>query len=137
MSEVKNLFENESINSFKNDNFNYALSPSDEKFLNHLLDYTEKIWNKTDLKIDDFSKHLGFSKSQLYRKMVALTNKSTNTFIKEYRLSRALKLLNKQSGNISEIAFETGFNSPTYFSKCFKEIYGILPSNYTKESIHS
>jgi AraC-like DNA-binding protein len=134
-SEVKELFENENSQSFKNNNFVNCLSPRDEKFLNLLLDYTEKVWNKTDLKIDDFSSHLGFSKSQLYRKMVALTNKSTNTFIKEYRLEKALRLLNKQKGNISEIAFETGFNSPSYFSKCFKETYGILPSNYTKESV--
>jgi len=133
-SEVKELFDNENLESFNINNFTQTLSPSDEKFLNLLLDYTEQVWNKTDLKIDDFSSHLGFSKSQLYRKMIALTNKSTNTFIKEYRLKKALRLLNKQEGNISEIAFETGFNSPTYFSKCFKETYGILPSNYSKES---
>lgn len=134
-SEVKELFDNENLESLKNNDFISSLSSRDEKFLNLLLDYTEKVWNNTDLKIDDFSYHLGFSKSQLYRKMIALTNVSINKFIKEYRLKRALRLLNMQQGNISEIAFETGFNSPTYFSKCFKETYGILPSNYTKEYI--
>jgi AraC-like DNA-binding protein len=57
----------------------------------------------------------------------------------EYRLSRALKLLNKADENISQIAFETGFNSPEYFSKCFHKKFGVLPSTYTKQAsvIHS
>ena len=96
------------------------------------MDFTEKAWNKTDFKVDDFGKYLGLSKSQLYRKLKALTGKSPNTFLKEYRLDRAISLLNKNENNISEIAFETGFNSPSYFSKCFLETYGILPSSYLK-----
>jgi AraC-like DNA-binding protein len=80
--------------------------------------------------VDDFSKPMGCSKSQLYRKMILLTGKSPNAVIKEYRLTEALKLLNKNSGNISEIAFETGFSSPSYFSKCFQKRYGYPPSDY-------
>jgi AraC-like DNA-binding protein len=134
-SEVKDLYKSENLNVFIEGSMVHSLSPPDEKFLNQLLDYTEKIWQNTELKVDDFSKNLGFSKAQLYRKMVSLTGKSPNTFIKEYRLKKALVLLNKQIGNISEIAFETGFNSPAYFSKCFHESFGILPSNYIKQSI--
>jgi AraC-like DNA-binding protein len=73
---------------------------------------------------------MGCSKSRLYRKMILLTGKSPNTFIKEYRLNEALKLLSKNAGNISEIAFETGFSSPSYFSKCFKRKFGVLPAIY-------
>ena len=134
-SEVKDLYKSENLNVFVEGKMVQSLSPADEKFLKHLMDYTEKTWQNTELKVDDFSKNLGFSKAQLYRKMVSLTGKSPNTFIKEYRLKRALILLNKQIGNISEIAFETGFNSPAYFSKCFQESFGILPSNYIKQSI--
>ena len=83
------------------------------------MDFTEKEWRNTTLMADDFSKFLGFSKSQLYRKMISITGKSPNSFIKAYRLQQALKLLNKKTENISAIAFETGFNSPAYFSKCF------------------
>ena len=132
-SEVKDLFESENSQSIINDDFMYALCPSDEKFINLLLDYIEQIWNKTDLKIDDFCGHLGISKSQLYRIMIRLNGKSLNVFLKEYRLNKALKLLHKQTGNISEIAFATGFNSPAYFSKCFQETFGILPSNLQKQ----
>ena len=134
-SEVRNLYKSENLNVFVEGHMISSLSPSDEKFLHRLMDYTEKTWQNTELKVDDFSKNLGFSKAQLYRKMVSLTGKSPNTFIKEYRLKQALVLLNKQIGNISEIAFDTGFNSPAYFSKCFQETYGILPSNYIKQSI--
>ena len=133
--EVKDLYESENLNVFLDKEFINALNPSEEKFLNHLMDYTEKTWSNTELKVDDFSINLGLSKSQLYRKMISLTGKSLNTFIKEYRLKKALILLNKKMDNISQIAFDTGFNSPAYFSKCFQETYGIPPSNYIKQHI--
>ncbi len=99
------------------------------------MDYTEREWRNTALNVDDFSKDLGYSKSQLYRKMISITGQSPNSFIKEYRLNKALKLLHKKNENVSEIAFETGFNTPAYFSKCFQKAYGTLPSVYAK-TIH-
>ena len=64
--------------------------------------------------------------------MMSLIRMSPNSFLKNYRLNMAIDLLDKQESNISEIAYHTGFSSPTYFSKCFLETYGILPSNYIK-----
>ena len=133
-SEIKDLYESENLNVIIDAELVRTLNTSDERFLNVLMDYTEKTWNKTNLKVDDFSINLGLSKSQLYRKVKSITGKSLNSFVKEYRLQKALGLLEKQKGNISEIAFETGFNSPAYFSKCFQETYGILPSNYVKQA---
>ena len=129
-SEVKDLYKSENSNAFIKGKNIFTLTLADEKFLNHLMDYIESIWSNVNLKVDDFSKPMGCSKSQLYRKMILLTGKSPNAVIKEYRLAEALKLLNKNSGNISEIAFETGFSSPSYFSKCFQKSYGHLPSDY-------
>lgn len=129
-SEVKELYNSENSNDLSEGESRFFLTQTDEKFLTLLMDYTESTWSNTNLKVDDFSKPVGCSKSQLYRKMVLLTGKSPNTFIKEYRLNEALTLLNKNTGNISEIAFETGFNSPSYFSKCFQKRYGYLPSDY-------
>lgn len=134
--EVKDLYESENSNKRIDDKLINVLKSSDERFLNNLTACIEKNWNKTDLKANDFCEQLGYSKSHLYRKMILLTGKSPNSFVKEYRLNMALQLLNKQIDNISEIAFKTGFNSPTYFSKCFKESFGILPSNYTKETVN-
>ena len=62
--------------------------------------------------------------------MILLTGKSPNSIIKEYRLKEALILLRKKEGNISEIAFASGFSSPSYFTKCFKKKYGLLPAVY-------
>ncbi len=133
-AEVRDLYESENLNSPIDSEHIIALDSIDEKFLNGLMDYTEKEWRNTSLTADDFSKSLGYSKSQLYRKMIAITGKSPNSFLKEYRLDRALELLNKKNGNISDIAYETGFNTPAYFSKCFQKAYDILPSVYTKTS---
>ena len=133
-SEVKDLYINENSSQFVKNKLVEALSPSDEHFINQLIDFAEKESGNTQLKVNDFNLHLGFSKSQLYRKMMALMGNSPNSFLLSYRLNKALGLFNKKSGNISEIAYETGFNSPSYFSKCFKKRFGIVPSDYIHTS---
>jgi AraC-like DNA-binding protein len=127
-SEVRELYNSENAVSLKVEKGIYPLLPEDERFLNLLMDYIESSWNNTNLKVDDFSSTLGYSKSQFYRKLTRLTGKSPNIFIRDYRLNEALKLLNRKEGTVSEIAFETGFTSPSYFSKCFLARYGYLPS---------
>jgi len=97
-----------------------------------LIEYTEKVWSHSNVNVSDFYKNLGYSKSKLYRTMMSLIGVSPNSFLKNYRLNMAIELLDSQALNISEIAYQTGFSSPTYFSKCFQEVYGILPSNYIK-----
>jgi AraC-like DNA-binding protein len=133
-SEVKDLYESENLNISIDKEVVHALSSTDERFLNILMDYVEREWRNTTLNVDRFIKDLGYSKSKLYRSMIPLTGKSPNTFIKEYRLNRALQLLNNQVLNISEIAFETGFNSPAYFTRAFKKQFGLLPTNFTRGS---
>lgn len=134
-SEVKELYESENLNLPIEPRTTIVLNSSEEKFLRDLVDFTEREWCNTSFNIDDFGQYLGCSKSKLYRKIVALTGKSPNSFLKEYRLCKALKLLGKNNMNISEVAFETGFNSPAYFSKCFQETFGILPSHYMKSAL--
>jgi AraC-like DNA-binding protein len=134
-SEVKNLFESENLNTSINAKLIRSLSISDEKLLANLMDFTDKEWSNAAMTVDDFSKNLGYSKSQLYRKMISLTDKSPNTFLQEYRLQKSLELLNKQTHNISEVAFETGFSSPTYFTRVFKKRFGILPTCLAKLSV--
>ncbi|MCH4551576.1 nickel-binding protein [Aestuariibaculum lutulentum] len=130
--EVKSLYESVQIHSISKSSQIRVLTPSEEKFLNQLTDEIETSWQNPEFNIDRFSENLGYSKSQLYRKLTNLTGKSPNSFIRDYRLNQALKLINDQQGNISEIAFETGFNSLAYFSKCFKNKYGILPSKHAQ-----
>lgn len=134
-TEVKLLYESENRNATIDDKLIKVLKPNEERFLSQLINFIEKIWNKPDFNVNDFSKALGLSKSQLYRKLTKLTGQSPNNFLKEYRMHKALNLLHQQKGNIYEIAFETGFNSAAYFSKCFLEKYGLLPSKYIQQHI--
>lgn len=129
-ADVKDLYKSENLNVFVDGELVKPLTPDDEKFLNLLMNYTEKSWKNSNLQVEDFGKHLGYSKSKFYRKMISLTGKSPNAFIKEYRLNRAIELFHSQQGNISEIAFETGFSSPSYFTKCFQKKFGLKPSDY-------
>jgi AraC-like DNA-binding protein len=99
------------------------------------MEYTEKVWSHSNINVTDFHKNLGYSKSKLYRTMMSIIGVSPNSFLKEYRLNKALELLDRKTSNISEIAYQTGFSSPTYFSKCFHETHGILPSNYIKSQL--
>ena len=133
-SEVKDLYESENLNISTNKGLVNALNPKDEKFITILMDYIDKEWSNTTLNSDRFNKDLEYSKSKLYRRMISITGKSPNTFIKEYRLNKALILLNNKTLNICEIAFETGFNSPAYFTKEFKKRFDLLPTDFIKAS---
>jgi AraC-like DNA-binding protein len=129
-AEVSDLYKSENTNTFFTGSNVCALSPADEKFITRLMDYTDSVWNDANFKAVDFLRPTGYSKSQLNRKLVALTGKSPNAFIREYRLNQALKLFRKGDHNISEIAFETGFSSPSYFTTCFQKQFGHQPSEY-------
>lgn len=132
-SEVKTAYEKENRNAFINKEYIKTLKPSEEQFLTNLIDYVETIWNNSDFSVVDFSKPLKYSKSQIYRKMISLTGKPPSGFIRDYRLNRAMQLIHNRKGNITEIAYKTGFKSPTYFSKCFKEKFKTLPSKYMQQ----
>ncbi|TFG76582.1 MAG: DUF4242 domain-containing protein [Flavobacteriales bacterium] len=127
---VKTLYENENHNTRIDSQLIRTLNPQEEDFLAQLMAFTEKAFNQPNFNLNVLSTELGLSKSQLYRKLTHLTGISPNQFIREFRLKRALRLLHDQFGNISEIAFETGLNSPAYFSKCFLDKFVILPSRY-------
>ncbi len=107
-----------------------VLNLRDETFLNELFETFEKNWNEEGFSINSLIKHFSMSRAQLYRKITFLTGYSPNNFIRETRLKNARKLIETQKGDIAEIAYESGFNSASYFSKCFRKKFGILPSMY-------
>lgn len=130
-SMVKDLYEGENQNKPINEAKSiHIVSKVEEDFITSLMEYTENIWSKNSITVKDFENNLGYSKSKLYRTMMNLVGKSPNMFLRDYRLNKALNLLEKQNCNISEIAYQTGFSSPAYFSKCFHKKYGIRPSNF-------
>jgi AraC-like DNA-binding protein len=108
----------------------FSLPPQDEQLLETLFAKLEAHWQDPDFDIDNYCHEMAMSKSQLYRKTVALTGMSPNTLLKEYRLERAKQLMNKQHYNVSQITFDSGFSSPSDFTKCFKKKFGLLPMSY-------
>lgn len=110
----------------------YALSPSDEKLYNHLLNILEENISEESFGIDEFCRLMALSKSSLNRATQSLAGSSPHTLLQEYRLSKAIQILVRNVDSISEIAFKVGFRSPSYFSKCFKERFDISPSEFVR-----
>jgi len=109
-----------------------AVTSADQRFLEKAIETVEKEMKEPDFSVEQFSKEVGMSTSQLYRKIHALTNQSPVEFIRTFRLKRAAYLLEQKFGNVAEIAFEVGFNNLSYFAKCFRELFGKAPSEYSK-----
>ena len=107
-----------------------TLAPQDETLLELLFNKLEENWQDPDFDITDYCQAMAMSKSQLYRKTISLTGLSPNLLLKEFRLEKAKELMKKQRYNISQITFDSGFTSPSYFTKCFKKKYGLLPMAY-------
>jgi AraC-like DNA-binding protein len=131
-NEVIELYASENQNATLNDTSVYSLFKSEEHFIESFFDYLEANWNNTNLGIDDFCIQFGFSKSKLYRTTTDLFGKSPVNLLKDYRLNQSLKLLRQKPANISEVAFETGHNSPSYFTKCFHKKFGLSPKEFIK-----
>ncbi len=107
-----------------------AITSADEKFLQLAIEVVEKHMANIDFTVENLENEMALSKMQLYRKMKALIDQTPNEFIRNIRLKRAAVLISRRSGTISEVAYEVGFNNLSYFAKCFKEMYGVTPSEY-------
>lgn len=107
-----------------------TITSLDEQFMKKALELVEKNMGVTDYSVETMSRDLGMSRTLLYKKILALTGKPPLEFVRSLRLKRAAILLSKSQLNVSEIAFQVGFNDPKYFSKHFKNEFGVLPSKY-------
>jgi len=108
------------------------LSTAEEDFFNRLMDLIEKKWDRPTFTLENMCRQMGLSRSQLYRNITSLTGQSFVDFIKDFRLNQALKLIERDRDNITQAAYGSGFNNPSYFTKCFKERFGMLPSEFAK-----
>jgi AraC-like DNA-binding protein len=110
------------------------VSGCDEQFLQKAQEIIEKNMQETDFSTEKFCKEIGISRAHLHRKLKALADQSATEFIRTIKLKRAAELLNRRTASVSEIAYNTGFNNLSYFSRCFKEEFGIVPSEYSNNS---
>lgn len=127
-SSVKELVANDSF-SDKSGNL-LTLKPQDENLLQLLFSKLEKNWQDADFNLTEYCHSTAMSISQLYRKTIALTGLSPNLLLKEFRLEKAKEMMKKQRCNIAQVTFDSGFTSASYFTKCFKKKYGLLPMAY-------
>ena len=100
----------------------------DKDFIEKVLNYINKNIDDPDLSVEVMASNLNLSRSQFYRKIKALTNQSANEFLRNIRLERAKQNIENGNTNISEVCYQVGFSSPSYFAKCFKAHFGILPT---------
>lgn len=110
---------------------NAQSSSANKQFLEKATSIAEANIDNSDFSIEDFGAQMGMSRSNLYKRMMAVTGKSPLDFLRDIRLKRGLELLDGSDLGISQIAYSIGL-SPKQFSKVFKEVYGCLPSQYRK-----
>jgi DNA-binding response OmpR family regulator/two-component sensor histidine kinase len=104
------------------------LSCLDEQFLSRVMMVIDEHLAEENFSIEEFGKDVGMSRSQVHRKLKALTGKSTSIYLRTVRLAKAKEMIEQKKGTISEISYWVGFASPAYFSRCFKEEFGYTPS---------
>ncbi len=104
------------------------LTSMERQFIEKIKSLLEKNYTNSEYDVEEFSNDAGMSQSQLRRKMNAMFDKSPNEFIRSYRLYKAVIKIKEDGASVSEAAFSVGFNSLPYFSKCFQQEFGYLPS---------
>jgi len=107
-----------------------VISSVDEKFIQRLEQILEKELSNSEYTIDDFAKEVGMSRMQLHRKLKTLFGVSATEFMRNERLKAAAERIKKGGTNVSEVAYAVGFTDMSYFAKCFKDMFGVTPSNY-------
>jgi AraC-like DNA-binding protein len=98
-----------------------------------VIAFIEKNFTNTDLNVDQLASCVSLSKVQTYRKVKAISGQSIVEFIRTIRLKKAAELILERKLSFTEIAYETGFSSPSYFTKCFHDHFGKTPSEYASD----
>ena len=106
------------------------ITPYDEQFMEKVMEFMEEQMDNAELTIDEFAEKLMLSRTIFYRKLKSIIGLTPVDFIREIRIKRAVQLIDSGEYNFSQVAYMTGFNDPKYFSKCFKKVIGITPSEY-------
>jgi len=106
------------------------IESSEVKLINKIVQYIDEKLNNPELSVEELSKHVGMSRGSLYHKLLEITGLTPIEYIRSVKLERAIELLEKSDYNVAQIAYMTGFGTPSYFSRLFKSQFNILPSEY-------
>ncbi|MEG1585254.1 MAG: two-component regulator propeller domain-containing protein [Bacteroidales bacterium] len=136
---LQDLFRNNL--SFEEGNDVKEVSPSvpkvvsqDDIFIENLIHTLEENMENSELTVDDLVSMAGLSRSVFFKKLKSLTGLAPIEFIREMRIKRAAQLIETRQYNISQVAYMVGMNDPRYFSRCFKQKYGMTPTEYKEQA---
>lgn len=113
------------------------ITPVDEKFIESAISIVEKNIGNPDFSIGQFGREIGMSRIHLYRRLHALTGKAPVDFVRAIRMERAQQLLEKSQLTVAEIAYQVGYNDPKYFTRQFRKVFNILPSQLSGKHSHN
>lgn len=111
----------------------HEILDSDKLFLNKFVALLESSYMNSDISIEKLSEQLGISRVHFYRKIKQISGLTPVDYIRNYRMAKAVNLLGEHRYSISEIAYQTGFSSPAYFTKCFRDIFNMTPTEYIEK----
>jgi AraC-like DNA-binding protein len=110
-----------------------TLTSLDEQFLKDAVEAVNKHLDDPEFDVEKLSDCIKLSSNQTYRKIKALTGQTAKEFIRSQRLKTAAKLLLQKKRTVSEIIYMVGFSSPSYFTRCFREYFGVTPSEFIEK----
>lgn len=109
------------------------IEDSDKIFMSRFISQLETSYGNTNISVEKLSEELNISRVHLYRKIKEISGLTPVDYLRNFRLSKAVELLDKRRSSVSEVAYQTGFSSPAYFSKCFKDVFNMTPSEYMEK----
>jgi len=127
MLTIRQLLFNKYFSGISDAQINENSTSLDKEFIQKVLNHIYENLSDPNLNVESLSSELYLSRSQFYRKIKTLTGQTANQFLRNIRLQKAKQILESGSTNVSEVCYKVGFSSPSYFTKCFKMYFGILP----------
>ena len=112
-----------------------AHSKADEDFLKHLDEVIEAHYANSSFSMEDMAKEFNMSRASFYRKISGIMDMSPNDYLRFARLKKAAKLFREDLVRVNEVCYLVGFNSPSYFAKCFQKQFGIAPKDFLEKSL--
>ncbi len=129
--ELRNTLKQKFSNDFSYQVDTVNINSLDKQFIQKLTDYVEENLNKPELNVESLSTELGMSRSNLFKKLKSLLGVTPSQFTRTIRLNNAAKILLNNTGlNIAEVSYQVGFNSPAYFTQCFRQHFGLPPKEF-------
>jgi len=130
--ELRKKIQEEFLRNFKISSETELALSVDDKLLQNVFSHIEEHLHDDQFGVEKLCKLVGMSRKYLNNKIKSLTKQTTNEFIRNFRLRKAAYLLSEKGISVSEACYKVGFNNLSYFSKCFADFYGLLPSEYGK-----